>query len=101
MNMNTVINFKTDKKIKSEAQNIAKKMGINLSDALNILLRNFVRDKELNISLEKPSDWLLKQLAESEEDIKKGRVSPSFSNAKDAIKWLRSKDPKHERKIQQ
>ncbi len=99
--MVTVINFKTDKKIKSEAQQIAKKMGLTISDVLNVFLRNFVRDKELNISLEEPSDWLLKQLAESKEDIKQGRVSPAFSNAKEAIKWLRGKNRKHECKIQQ
>lgn len=99
--MTTVINFKTDKKVKSQAQAIAKKMGLNLSDVLNVFLRGFVRDKELNINLEEPSDWLLKQLAEADADIKAGRVSPSFDNAKDAIKWLHDKKRKYECDIQQ
>lgn len=46
--MSEVINFRIDKKTKTEAQAIAKKMGLNLSDVLNVLLRNFVRDKEIN-----------------------------------------------------
>lgn len=98
--MTTVINFKTDKKVKSEAQAIAKKMGLNLSDVLNVFLRGFVRDKELNISLEEPSDWLLKELAEGEKDIANGKVSPGFSNAEDAIKWLNDKNRKYVGKIQ-
>lgn len=97
--MNAIINFKTDKKIKSEAQSIAKKMGINLSDVLNILLRGFVRDKEININLEEPSEWFLKELAEAEIDIANGDVSPGFSNAKDAIKWLNDKNRKYVGKI--
>ena len=49
--MSAVINFKTDKKIKTQAQKIAAKMGLNLSDILNIYLRGFVKKKELYISL--------------------------------------------------
>jgi len=97
--MSEVINFRTDKKLKSEAQAIAKKMGFSLSDVLNVLLRGFVRDKELNVNLEEPSDWLLKELAEGEEDIKNGRVSPMFSNAEDAIKWLDNKNRKYANRV--
>ncbi len=98
--MSEVINFRVDKKLKIEAQAIAKRMGFNLSDVLNVLLRGFVRDKELNANLEEPSDWLLKELAEGEEDIKNGRVSPAFDNANDAIKWLHDKNRKYECEIQ-
>lgn len=97
--MSEIINFRVDKKLKIEAQSIAKKMGFNLSDVLNVLLRGFVRDKELNTNLEEPSDWLLKELAEGEEDIKNGRVSPMFSNAEDAIKWLDNKDRKYANRV--
>ena len=47
--MNVVINFKTEKKLKTAAQAVAKKMGLNLSNVLNVLLRSFVRDKSLDI----------------------------------------------------
>ncbi|MCU0653015.1 MAG: type II toxin-antitoxin system RelB/DinJ family antitoxin [Candidatus Pacebacteria bacterium] len=97
--MEAIINFKTDKKIKAEAQDIAKRMGLSLSDVLNVLLRGFVRDKELNVNLEEPSKWLLKELAEADADIKAGRVSPMFSDAEEAIKWLDNKDRKYENRV--
>lgn len=46
--MTTIINFKTDKKIKTHAQKIANAMGLNLSDVLNVYLRGFVKRKELH-----------------------------------------------------
>ena len=95
--MSEVINFRTDKKLKSEAQAIAKKMGFSLSDVLNVLLRGFVRDKELNVNLEEPSDWFIEQMAEVERERAMGEVSPSFSNMKEAIKWLDGKGKKYAR----
>jgi addiction module RelB/DinJ family antitoxin len=99
--MEAVINFKIDKKTKTEAQNIAKKMGFTLSDVLKVLLRGFVRDKELNVSLEEPSDLFLKELAQADADLKAGWVYPGFDNAEDAIKWLKDKNRKYECQIQQ
>ncbi|MDD3292728.1 MAG: type II toxin-antitoxin system RelB/DinJ family antitoxin [Candidatus Pacebacteria bacterium] len=87
----SIINFKTEEKIKEDAQRIAQQMGLNLSDVLNICLRNFIRDKELNISLEEPSPYMLKELSESEKNIEEGDVSPEFDNAKEAINWLNRK----------
>jgi len=95
--MSEVINFRTDKKLKSEAQAIAKKMGFSLSDVLNVLLRGFVRDKELNVNLEEPSDWFIEQMADVKRERARGEVSPSFSNMKEAIKWLDSKGKKYAR----
>lgn len=61
--MTTVINFKTDQKIKNQAQKIASTMGLNLSDILNVYLRNFINQKMLYINLNdyetRPSDELL------------------------------------------
>jgi addiction module RelB/DinJ family antitoxin len=97
--MIAIINFKTDKKVKSEAQMIAKKMGINLSDVLNILLRSFVRDKEISARLEEPSDWFVEQMAEVEKEKERGEISPAFDNAKDALKWLHGKNSKYANQI--
>jgi addiction module RelB/DinJ family antitoxin len=93
--MTTIINFKTDKKVKSEAQRIANQMGLNLSDILNVYLRRFVAEKEIHISLEEPSEWLINEIKEGEEEIKKGDVSPGFNKTKDAIKWLNDKTRKY------
>jgi addiction module RelB/DinJ family antitoxin len=93
--MNVIINFKTDKKIKGEAQSIAKKMGLNLSDVLNIFLRGFVRDKEINISLEESSNWFLNEMTQAKKEKITGNISPEFSDAETAIKWLDDKDRKY------
>ncbi len=52
-------------------------------------------EKEIRISSEEPSEWLLKEIAEAEKEIKKGNVSPFFDNAKDAIEWLDNKNRKY------
>lgn len=93
--MTTIINFKTDKKVKDEAQKIAGQMGLNLSDILNVYLRRFVKEKELHISLDRPSEGLVKEIKEAEAEIKRGDVSPSFGNAKDAVAWLSDKKRKY------
>ena len=50
--MNTaVINIKTDPKVKSEAQQIASDMGLNLSILLNAFLRQFVKTKSVTFSI--------------------------------------------------
>jgi addiction module RelB/DinJ family antitoxin len=89
--MTTVINFKTDKKIKTQAQKVAKDMGLNLSDILNIYLRNFVIKKELYINLNEdeshPSDELLAAVKEMRQDKKKGKLK-SFKNFDDLITHL-------------
>lgn len=94
--MNTaVINIKTDPKVKSAAQKVAKDLGMNLSTVLNAYLRQFIRTKSISVHLEplEPTPYLLQMLEESEHDIKAGRVSPSFTNADDAIAWLRAYKP--------
>ncbi|MBU2578875.1 type II toxin-antitoxin system RelB/DinJ family antitoxin [Patescibacteria group bacterium] len=76
--MTTVINFKADKKIKTQAQKIAEAMGLNLSDVLNIYLRGFVKKKELYISLNEnessPSDELFKAVKEAKKEYESGKM---------------------------
>jgi len=93
MNRTTVINVRTDAKIKSKAQEVVEKLGLNLSAVINAYLRQLIRTETVSFSLsEEPTDYLLQALEESQKDIKKGFVSPAFDNAEEALKWL--KDPK-------
>lgn len=89
--MTTVINFKTDKKIKTQAQKIAEAMGLNISDILNIYLREFVNKKEIHINLNEdesnPSDELLEAMREAKEEYKSGKMK-SFKNMDEAIAYL-------------
>lgn len=95
--MNTaVINIKVEPNTKRNAQKIAEELGLSLSSVINGLLKQFVRTKAVTFSLpEEPSEYMIKSLKEAEEDIKAGRVSPTFNNAKDAIAWLRNPKAKY------
>jgi len=94
--MNTaIINIKTESNLKHQAQGLAKQLGFSLSSVLNAYLKQFVRSKSVNFSLldeSHPTKWAQKALKESRADVKAGRVSPSFTNAPDALKWLNSED---------
>lgn len=85
-----VINFRTDASVKSQFQKVADELGLGVSAILNVLVRQVIRTKRLEIEVrpEIPNSYLRKMLKESAEDYKKGRVSPGFDNDKDAIDWL-------------
>jgi addiction module RelB/DinJ family antitoxin len=90
--MDTVINIRTDANVKAQFQKVADELGLGVSSLLNALMRQVIRTKrvELEVRPEIPNAYMIKMLKESAEDIKEGRVSPSFDNAEDAIAWLQN-----------
>ena len=93
--MNTaIITVKTDRETKKQAQELAQELGLSLSGALNALVKHFVRTRSLSIRADvealEPTEYLKLALKESEADRKAGRVSPTFTNAEEAIAWLDS-----------
>ena len=83
---NAVVNIKVDPEVKKEAQKVAQELGFSLSAVLTGFMKKFIRDKSINFSLEpKYSDYFVKSMKESEENVKNGFVSPSFDNVEDAI----------------
>lgn len=90
------IGFKTSPQVKLQAQKLSNELGVNLSSILNGLLKQFIRNKRLELSIDpQPSQYALNMITESEEDIKKGNISPSFDNAKGAVAWLNNKERKY------
>lgn len=90
--MNTaVINFTTEPKLKSEAQKVAKKIGIPLSLALNNYLKHLVQTKTVIFSEknEIPNVYLRGILRRAEKNYKKGNTSPVFENIEEDLKWLK------------
>jgi len=89
----TVINIKTDKEVKEEAQQIAKELGIPLSTVVNSYLKDFIRGRSFTASLEpqlKPEVW--DEMKKTVNDAKEGKnISPVFDNTQDALKWLHQK----------
>lgn len=100
--MNTaVINIKVHPDTKREARKVAEEMGLSLSGLINGFLRQVIRTKTITFSArEEPSEYMIKALKESQEDIKHGRVSPGFTNSEDAIAWLNNPRRKYAGKIQ-
>lgn len=96
---NAVVNIKVDPEVKKKAQEIAEELGFSLSAILTGFMKQFIREKAVNFNLEpKYSDYFIKSMKESEEDVKAGRVI-SFENEEEAIFYLDKMIADDERKI--
>ncbi|NQT50103.1 type II toxin-antitoxin system RelB/DinJ family antitoxin [Candidatus Kuenenbacteria bacterium] len=72
--MRTIINIKTEKQVKQNAQRIAKDLGLSLSAVINAYLKQFVRDKAVNFSIApQMSAELEDELKSVEFDIQRNR----------------------------
>ena len=89
----TVINIKTDREVKEEAQRIAKELGIPLSTVVNSYLKDFIRGRSFTASLEpqlRPEVW--SEMKKAVDDAKRGKnISPVFDSTGNALKWLHQK----------
>ena len=89
--MNTaIIITKTEPEVKRKAQKIAKELGFSMSSLVNAWFRQLIKTKTVTFSTvdEEPTQYLIDAIKQSKEDMKAGRVSPTFDNAEDAIAWL-------------
>jgi addiction module RelB/DinJ family antitoxin len=88
----TVINIKTDKILKKDAQRLAKNFGLPLSAIINTYLREFVREKRIVFSEPPtPNAKTKKILDRAIADIKAGKnlVGP-FESAGEMDEFLNS-----------
>jgi len=87
--MTSIINIKTDTKIKAQAQKAAEDLGLSLSAVINAYLHQFVRTKTLFASskFSEPSALLLSALEEARAERTSGKHY-SFKNNKQAIKFV-------------
>lgn len=91
--MQTVIHIRADREVKKNAANIAKALGLSLSDVINAALRNFIRTREVIFSnVPQMTPELEKFLGKVEKDIKENKnlVGPFYS-AKEMDDYLDSK----------
>jgi len=88
--MKVIINIKTEKEIKENAQSIAKEMGISLSDVINASLRNFIRTREVYFfDTPRMTPEFEKILGKIDKNIKEGKnISPKLSSSKEANDYL-------------
>lgn len=89
VSMKTVINIKADKEIKTQAQNIALRIGVPLSSIINSFLKQFIRTEEVTFSaVPKMTPELESVLTEIESDRKKNKnISGPFS-VEEAVDYL-------------
>ena len=88
-----VITLKTESELKEKAIKLADELGFSLSSLINAYLKNLVRTKSVSYTLQpegEPTGFMINGLKESARDIKSGRVSSTFTDAKSAVEWLKS-----------
>lgn len=85
-----VVATKVDPQTKKKAQEAAEELGMPLSVVIKAFLKQFIRTKTVTFSAseEIPSDYLIQAIKQARENRKKGKGSPVFDNAKDAIDYL-------------
>jgi len=90
--MKTLINIKTDKSVKENAQKVAKDLGLPLSSVVNAFLKEFVRSRSITFSaVPKMTPYLEGILGKVEKDIKEGKnTTGPFKSAKEANRYLDS-----------
>lgn len=80
--MKTTTSIKIDPKLKAEASELAKEMGLTLSAIITFTLKQYVRDRRLVLDVEpKLSAQKEKDLLAMKEDVKHGRnLSRTYSD---------------------
>lgn len=95
----SIVSVKVDEQDKRKAKTIAQELGLSLSAVIKAYLKEFLRTKRVNVGLDEQaielSDWAKGELEKSEQDVKAGRVSPSFDNAEESIAWLNDPNAKY------
>ena len=89
MNTHTILNIKTDKKLKAEAKKVSEELGVPLSTVINAFLKQFVRDKEITLSANqyRPTPYLIGLIEEAKKEYEAGNVK-KFDTADDFLAAL-------------
>jgi addiction module RelB/DinJ family antitoxin len=92
MNTHTILNIKTDKKLKADAQKVAAELGLPLTTVMNSFLKQFVREKEITLSANeyRPTPYLERILEEAEKEYVEGKLE-TFDNVDDFLAALDKK----------
>ena len=85
-----VVTTKLDPQTKKEAQKAAEELGMPLSVVIKAFLKQFIRTKTVTFSArdEVPNEYLKNLMLQADKDLKEGKTSPTFDNAKDALAFL-------------
>lgn len=83
------INIRTDSNLKKKADALYNKLGLTMSTAINMFLKESVRTKSLPLSLklDEPNEETIKAIEEGKEIIKNKKIK-GYNNIKDLRKAL-------------
>jgi DNA-damage-inducible protein J len=93
MNTKTLMTIKTDKIIKLKAQKTAEELGFSLGTLVNAYLKQFVRTKRVDFSVESyiPNKKTARLLDKAMKDIQEGKnLSRKFTSVDDLMQDLLS-----------
>jgi len=90
MQTQTILNIKTDKGLKEEAQGVASALGVPLTTVINSFLKQFVRERKLVLELEpQVKDEVMESWRKISIETKKNlKNSKKFTKAEDLFKYL-------------
>ena len=90
--MKTIINIKADKKVKEQAQQVARELGLPLSTVINAYLMQFIRNKEVHLSnAPRMTHELESIIGTAQNDLKADTgLSPVFSSGNEMDSYLDS-----------
>lgn len=87
--MQTILNIKTQKDLKEEAQSLASELGVPLTTVVNSYLRQFIRERKLVLEMEpRVKDSLMEKWHKISLEASKN-TSIKFAKASDLITYLK------------
>lgn len=85
--MQTTVIFKTDKKLKEEAQRAAKQMGIPFSTVMHYMMCEFVKHPRVTFTTKplKPTPYLKRILDRTDKELKDKKHLKMFNSVEELI----------------
>ncbi len=86
MDKKTTLTIKTDKELRDEAKKTAKELGLPLGTVINVMLKQFVREKEIVVSAKTPN----KKTHQAIQEALRGKEMETFNSLESWKKEMRS-----------
>jgi addiction module RelB/DinJ family antitoxin len=87
--MNTTLVIKTKKELRDDAKRVAQELGVPLTTVVNALLKQFVRDGAVTVSLEPtPLPAKVALWEEISHEARKGKTAKGYSNVEKLLSDL-------------
>lgn len=87
----TNLNIRIDSELKNEAEDLFKRLGLNISSAINVFLTQSVREQAIPFEIreDRPNKDLIKALKEVEKMEKNPEKYKSYNNIDELIEELK------------